>query len=86
MSSEHQTRIRFFGRLADALGPQIEMALSPDCSIADLRRQIAGDFPDGGPAIQSRRVRACVGDTVVAEDYRVGPGDEVEFIPPVSGG
>ena len=70
-------RILFFGRLADRFGRTVEIDAPAGSTIADLRARLALNDP---------LVRACVGDTLVAEDFRVEPGQEVEFWPPVSGG
>ena len=78
--------VLFFGRLVDAIAPELEIDMSPGISIAELRDQIASRFPDAEHALRGRRVRACVRDTVVADDYLIQAGDEVEFLPPVSGG
>jgi molybdopterin converting factor small subunit len=70
-------RITFFGRLADSFGRTVELDAPAGSTIADLRRRLA---------LTDRLVRACVGDTLVDEDFVVAPGQEVEFWPPVSGG
>jgi molybdopterin converting factor small subunit len=36
--------------------------------------------------LEDRRVRACVGDKLVADDHRVAGTDAVEFLAPVCGG
>lgn len=70
-------RILFFGRLADRFGRTLELDAPEGCTIAELRRQLALDDPG---------CRACVGDTLVGEDFVPSASDEVEFWPPVSGG
>ena len=70
-------RILFFGRLADSFGRTVELDAPSRCTIAELRALLA---------LGDTSVRACVGDTVVAEDFAVEPGQQVEFWPPVSGG
>ena len=79
--------VRFYGRLGEQLGRQVEVEL-PDggCSVAELRQMLAGDYPAVGNDILSPRVRACEGDSIVAEDHRVNSRQTVEFFPPVSGG
>ena len=76
-------RIRFYGRLADAIAPEIELATG-GCSISDLRARIASDYP----AVEATlgRSRACVGDSIAGDEQRVSDADLVEFLPPVSGG
>ena len=77
--------VRFYGRLADLLGERVRLDLA-DCSVGQLRTAIAERHPAARAEILSQRVRACVGDTIVGEEHVVGPADEVEFFPPVSGG
>lgn len=79
-------RICFFGQLSDQLGEYIECDVAKSLSIADLRSELAGRFPDAADRLQSRTVRACVADEIVSEDFIVEPGQSVEFWPPVSGG
>lgn len=70
-------RILFFGRLADSFGRTVEVDATAGATIAELRVLLALNDP---------AVRACVGETIVPEDFVPQPGHEVEFFPPVSGG
>ena len=79
-------KILFHGRLADVLGREMELPAETGCSIAELRERIAEHRPSAAGPILSQRIRACIGDTIVAEDHIVAPGEQVEFFPPVSGG
>lgn len=79
-------RILLYGKLADARGPELELPSQSACSIAELRERIVAKYPNAPQAIRSRSVRACIDDAIVAEDYVVGPDEQVEFFPPVSGG
>lgn len=79
-------KILFYGRLADARGAELELPVDSACSIAELRERILANYGNVPPAIRSKGIRACVGDTVVGEDHMVGPDEQVEFFPPVSGG
>jgi molybdopterin converting factor small subunit len=80
---EMKLRIRFYGRLADAIAPEIERATG-GCSIADLRSRIASGFPAAEATLG--RSRACVGNRIAGDEQQVGDADLVEFLPPVSGG
>ena len=64
----------------------MEVELDGSRSVAELRDHLARLCPDAAVALGSKRVRACVGDSIVLDSHVVGPADEVEFIPPVSGG
>ena len=80
---EMELRIRFYGRLADAIAPEIELAAA-GCSVGALRSRIAADFPAADAMLS--RARACVGDRLVGDEQSIGDADTVEFLPPVSGG
>lgn len=78
--------VLFYGRLRERAGAQIDVHVEEGCSVRDLRSVIANAHPSIREDMLSTRVRACVEDMVVPEDYRVSSGQTVEFIPPVSGG
>jgi len=78
-------KIQFYGRLAERFGRHVELDIQGGCSVAELRGRLAADFP-GLADILGKSVRACVGDTIVADSHLVRPGETVEFLPPVSGG
>ncbi|MBX3560928.1 MAG: MoaD/ThiS family protein [Sphingomonas sp.] len=77
--------IFFFGRLADLLGRDLSLGLPP-CSVADVRREIARLYPAAAGDLEASRSRACLNDELVDEDRVVGEGDEIAFLPPLSGG
>lgn len=79
-------KITFYGRLADLVGRELELMLEEPCTIARLRHRIAASFPAAAGLLEDRRVRACIRDELVPDDYRVRPADAVEFLAPVSGG
>lgn len=79
-------KVLFYGRLAEAIGPELEMDALPGSSVAELRDRLIAEHPDAGAVLRSRRARTCVGDTLVHDDYRLAAGDTLEFLPPVSGG
>ena len=85
-SNQTITKVLFHGRLADVFGNDLEMEVRQGCSIAELRTQIASENPQAIDALRSGRVRACVGDSIVPDSHVVAPGEQVEFLPPVSGG
>ena len=79
-------KVFFYGKLAGTIGPQLDVPIDAPCSVGGLRRQLVSSYPAIAEALQDRRVRALVGETFVADDYTLGPRDEVEFLAPVSGG
>lgn len=79
-------KLLFYGRLAEAIGRELEVSAPPGCSVAELRDRIAADYPQAENVLRSKRARTCVGDRLVTDDYGLEPGDTLEFLPPVSGG
>lgn len=79
-------RILFFGKLRDLLGEAREVAAQRGETVAQLRRRLADLNPEGAGALLCPTNRACVGDSIVAEDFVPSGEESVEFLPPVSGG
>ncbi|HEX8224152.1 MAG TPA: MoaD/ThiS family protein [Allosphingosinicella sp.] len=79
-------KIGFFGRLRDSLGDERDVTVDAGETVARLRLRLAGLFPEAAGDLLSPRVRACVADSIVGEDFPVGGSDRVEFLPPLSGG
>ena len=77
-------RVRFFARLRELAGIEIEgLQLAPGSTLSDvyeaMRRQHKG-LPDRGG------VRGAINQEFADWNTQVSAGDEVAFIPPVSGG
>jgi molybdopterin converting factor small subunit len=79
-------KIILHGRLADAIGPQVDLQAEPGSSVAEVRRLLAAEHPVVAATLASSRSVACVGGALVRDDHLIAPGDRVEFLPPVSGG
>lgn len=79
-------QVTFYGKLASTIGRQVELAVDTPCTILELRAQLRTTYPAAASSLADRRVRACVGDTLVADDHSLDPADEVDFLSPVSGG
>lgn len=73
-------KVVFLGRLGDLAGGG-ERRVAATGSIAEL---IAGFEPELAAALRSEKVRVAVNGTLGA--VALGDGDEVAFLPPVSGG
>jgi sulfur-carrier protein len=79
-------KIRFYGRLGDRLGQEVEVDLPPGAeTVVELRELLAGMFPHASSDLRQRS-RACVADAFVLDDHRLGGTETVEFMPPLSGG
>lgn len=79
-------KVLFFGKLRDALGDEYEVDPGQGETVAGLRRRLADLHPVAAGELLSPRVRACVNDWLVREEFVIHRGDTVEFFPPVSGG
>lgn len=72
------TTIGFYGRLAERFGREVEVDLPSGATVATIRERFAG--------LDAATVRALVNDSTATEDQAIGPGDRVDFLPPLSGG
>ena len=79
-------QIGFYGRLRDAIGDVRDHDVSEGMSVSELRRQLADRFPDHSRDLLSPRIRACVDDEIVGDDFILTGRESVEFFPPLSGG
>lgn len=81
-------RILFFGRLADVAGRrEAVVALSGPTDIAAIIATLGEGAPELAAALAAPSVRVAVNKRVAP--LRAGkaePGDEIAFLPPVSGG
>ena len=77
--------IRLFATLRERAGtPELTREFSDDATVAQIWARLKAEFP----ALEGHRdaVRFAVNQEYVEDDYRPRPGDEIAFIPPVSGG
>lgn len=80
-------RIELCGRLAEACGREVELALPIDgLPVHALFAALADAHPPLGEALARGRVRACVNEEIVPGSTVVTAGDAVALFPPVSGG
>lgn len=79
-------QVLFYGRLADLIGRELHDDAATSCTILELRGRLAADHPKAADAILDKRVRACVNDLLVGDDYVLQATERVEFLAPVSGG
>lgn len=77
--------VRLFARLRDIAGAsELARELAPGATIGDLWRQLADEFPE--LAQYGRSISSAVNTDYARMDQGVTDGDEVAFLPPVSGG
>ena len=76
-----------YGRLGDVVGREIEID-APDagCTVAELRVLLARLYPAAAEELRRPSLRACIGDALVDEAFRVEGDATVELFPPLSGG
>ena len=77
--------VRLFARLRDITG-SAEMAreIAPGATIGTLWRQLVSEFPD--LAGYERSISSALNADYARMDWPVHDGDEIAFLPPVSGG
>jgi molybdopterin converting factor small subunit len=79
-------KVAFYGCLADAVGPELDIDVPPGCSLEELRNKVIAEHPGAEETLRNKRARACVGDALVHDSYVLAATDRVEFLSPVSGG
>lgn len=83
----NQVRILFFGRLADLVSqPQITQAVHANTSAKVLYQQLGEQYPELPMLEKDPSIKVAINQTLVNWDSPVRPGDEVAFMPPVTGG
>ena len=77
--------VRLFARLRDITGAaELARECDADATIGDVWRQLAGEFPE--LAAYERSISTAVNADYARMDHVLRAGDEVAFLPPVSGG
>ena len=77
--------VRLFARLRDIAGaPELARDIAPGATIGSVWRELAREFPD--LAAYERSISTAVNADYARMDHAVRDGDEVAFLPPVSGG
>ena len=78
-------RVRLFARLRELAGFELEsVEVPPDSTVADVYEAVRRAHPDF--QVEQESVRAALNQEFADWDEVVSNGDEVAFIPPVSGG
>jgi len=77
--------VRLFARLRDIAGAaELRREVGPDATIRTVWTQLVNEFPDLGG--YERSISSAVNADYARMDDRVQDGDEIAFLPPVSGG
>ena len=77
--------VRVFARLRDIIGAsELVRDAAPGATLRGVWRDLASDYPE--LANYERSISAAVNAEYAKMDRVIGEGDEVAFLPPVSGG
>ena len=77
--------VRVFARLRDIVGaPEIVRDAAPGSTIGGVWRDLAAEFPE--LTNYERSISAAINAEYARMDRVIDDGDEVAFLPPVSGG
>ncbi len=79
-------RVLFFGRLAEIAGGRERSAPDSVTSLGALIAHLTQADATLGEALAGKGVRAAVNKTIVTGDAPLKSGDEIAFMPPLSGG
>jgi molybdopterin converting factor subunit 1 len=77
--------VRLFARLRDIAGaPELSRDIAPGATIGTVWRSLAREFPELSQ--YERSISSAVNADYAKMDQVLNDGDEVAFLPPVSGG
>jgi molybdopterin converting factor subunit 1 len=77
--------VRLFARLRDIIGSsELGREVAPGATIRTVWHQLVDEFPDLGQ--YERSISSAVNADYARMDDPVRDGDEIAFLPPVSGG
>jgi molybdopterin converting factor subunit 1 len=77
--------VRLFARLREIAGAgELTREIPPGATIGTVWRQLAGEFPALAP--YERSVSSAVNLDYARMNQEIADGDEIAFLPPVSGG
>jgi len=77
--------VRLFARLRDIAGAaELTRDIAQGATIGSVWRQLAGEYPELGR--YERSISSAVNADYARMDQVLSEGDEVAFLPPVSGG
>jgi molybdopterin converting factor subunit 1 len=77
--------VRLFARLRDIAGAaELTREVDPGATLGSVWRQLAAEYPALGP--YERSISSAVNADYARMDTPLSDGDEIAFLPPVSGG
>ena len=78
--------VRFFGKLGDIAGQDIRLNDADVSTVKDILDYLATESPTIYAEVTGPQVLIAVNQQIVTADSVVNAGDEVAFLPPVTGG
>ena len=79
-------KVLMLGRLRDVAGWRERTLDVPPATLSALRALLAEEDPALGEALAGKGIQAAVNKALVRTDAALEPGDEIAFLPPMSGG
>ena len=82
------TRILFFASLREATGTdELKVSIAAPVTLDELLGRLRDRLPEAAmSALTAENVRLAVNQTLLNGPVTIRPGDEVAFLPPVTGG
>jgi molybdopterin synthase sulfur carrier subunit len=79
-------KVLMLGRLRDVAGWRERTLDAPPATLSALRALLSAEDPALGEALSGKGVQAAVNKALVRADAAIAVGDEIAFLPPMSGG
>lgn len=78
--------VKFFGKLGDIAGEDIQLEPAGLSSVADVLAYLSKETPEIYQEVTAPQVLIAVNQEIVTSEHSIKSGDEVAFLPPVTGG
>lgn len=84
----NQVRVLFFASLREATGTdELSLEITGPVSLEELLQRLEEHLTEAAmSALRSENVRLALNQTLLTGPVTISPGDEVAFLPPVTGG
>ena len=86
-SANPSVRLLFFGRLADCIHPaEFSLPLESTSNVKQIFERVAEQHPELAKARSNYSIKAARNQALCDWETEVNAGDEIAFLPPVTGG